>query len=294
MPAEVKRIYSGHVDFSGLLREFSIPIIDSDQRSLVDIELTFYTLPTLAPLVERFSLTGGQDFRFYLNEYDVTNALKHELSELIAAIPGNAVKEAYLSGALAYLSFIRSFGTHDAEIADDEEFARSYAETEDWPSKFTSLGDLQVGWSGNLHPISFIYRFIPIRPVSMADVWARHRESVGGGLPTSLNDFSQIAITISQGPAPSFEPFDPSAYTPAGRLVYQLECAYRNPLEPRLRELASRLRNLSELLENMRVNYLDPLKSDIETVEEEVTQNSNATRESIERLRETVSNISGP
>lgn len=293
MSAEVKRIISGHIDFSALCREYTIPLSTSDQRQLVEIELILYSLPAIAPLVDSHQLTGGEDFRLYINELNVTEALKQQLNLLASAIPPALIRQLYLKGVDRYLQYANAFSpTYDSGVADLA-FAQQYAALNDWDRKFDTLGSRQIGWSGNLHPLSYIYRFIPIRPISLSEVWTTYRNG-NATLPEKLGDIENLKITFSEGGAPAYEVFDPKSFWPSGRLVYQLEMAYRNPLEPALKQIASRLRHLAQELETLRVNYLDPMSGDLQILRNDLDQNSSAVAQELDRLRSTVEQIAEP
>lgn len=291
MGAEVRRVHSGTIDFSALTREHTVLLGTSDARDLVDGELTLYAEPSLHPLVDSQRLTGGEDFRLYLNEHDVTDALKAELAAALRLVPAHLVRERYLLGVERYLVFARSFSIFSSRLENEEQVAEEYASTEDWGEKLDSLGSRHVGWSGNLHVFSYLYRFIPLRPVSLHDVWSRYRDASDDGLPETLAELRPLFVTLSEGPAPRYEGVAPSDFLPAGRLNFQLELLHRNPLEPRLSQIASRLRTLAQQLEALRVTYLDPLSTDLQTLEQEFVQHTAATTESLKRVTETVENI---
>lgn len=61
MPGQVKRVYSGHADFNAVSRDHSIVLVDSDTPTLIDIQLAFYTLPTVAPLQPGQAMIGAKD-----------------------------------------------------------------------------------------------------------------------------------------------------------------------------------------------------------------------------------------
>ena len=291
MSLEVKRILAGHIDFSALSRELSVPVSTTDQRQLVDIELILYSQPSLHPLVQSQQFTGGEDFRLYLNEHDVTAALKSEINRLVSALPLTLVRSTYMRGVTQYIQFASAFDYIAPNVAHDATFAQQYAQMNDWDKKFDTLGDRHVGWSGNLHPLNFLYRFIPIRGISLADVWRTHLLAIGGNLPETLRDFDALQVTFAEGPAPSFVAIDTTNFWPAGRLYYQLELAHANPLGPTLKEIASKLRGLTYELETLRVNYLDPMSGQVQTLRTDLINHTDATRAALERLTQTVNNI---
>jgi hypothetical protein len=267
-----------------------VPISTTDQRQLVGIELMLYSQPSLQPLIASQQFIGGEDFRLYLNEYDVTAALKSELNRLVSALPSTIVRSTYLRGVTQYIQFASAFNSIAPNIAHDTTFAQNYAQLNDWDRKFDKLGDRHVGWSGNLHPLNFLYRFIPVQGISLENVWHAHRTATGGNLPETLRDFAALQVTFAEGPAPSFAAIDAN-FWPAGRLYYQLELAHANPLGPTLKQFASSLRLLTQELEGLRVNYLDPMSGQVQTLHTDLINHTDATRQALERLTQTVNNI---
>src|SRR6266566_4805185 len=179
MAAPVIRTISGEIDFGTYLREHSIPINTADQKSLIDINLSFYTLPGYYDWRSGRELLGCEDIRMYISGENVTSSLKEQLKLIVSAIPTNIIHDAYLAGAQSYITFVKQLGLYSAEIAKDEQFVQAYASDADWVSKFINLGDRNVGWMGNLHPLSFLFRYIPSAPISLKAVWQSYQEKSG-------------------------------------------------------------------------------------------------------------------
>ena len=291
MSVEIRTTLHGNIDFSPLNRELLIPIDISRISDLVDIELQLYCSPTVIPLTESASLTGGEDFRFYVNEHNVTNALIKELAKSLMENDHDSLKRAYLNGATAYINYSKAIKPFDEHLDSDWEYAQTYAEDENWAAKFVSLGDRNVGWSGNLHCLNFLYRFIPLSPISVQAVWRRHLVSSSITQPDELSKLSHLVCSFSQGGAPSFDSFDPTQTIPGGRLVYQMELLHKNPLEQRLRETVVKLDNIGKRLESQRVDYLTPIKTCVETAAKDILLGNRETKGSLDQLTKAVSEI---
>lgn len=292
MSTEVVANKSGCIDFTPYSREGVIPTDQDRIRKLNDIRLTLFSEPTLAPLVDAQRFVGPVDVRLYINEYDVTTYLRESLKEQIRGLPPALVRTQYLAGVQRYLSFVQSFAD-PPPVGGDLAIATTYAAMADWGNAFNSLGDRTLGWSGNLHALNFIFRFIPILPISLADVWERYVANAGGNPPETLSEFERLVITLSQGMAPSQGAIDP-AVIPGGRLHYRLSYLYPNPLEPRLRAIAMELRQLSQIILALQTNYLDGLSAGLHTVEANFVAHTNATTAALQNLRNTVDQIAGP
>lgn len=290
MGTEVKRIYSGYVDFTPLSREGGIALNASDSLDLLDASLSFYTLPTMAPLIPSAGLIGGENYRFYLNQYDVTTSVIAALQALITPVPRAQISAQYLVGASDYLRLIRSLRIRDTETANDEARAQTISNTPDWRTLFAKMGDRQVGWSGNLHPISFIYRYIEIPPLSLKDVWARHRIA-NPALPETLSQLPLRTVSFGQGPSTRDGIFDASTSILGGRLVYQIEAQYENPLKKPLELILKRLKDLNQDVDNIRVQYLEPVFTKIEQVGQDVGKMETSVGNRLQQLTDTVNHI---
>lgn len=292
MSAEIVAHKSGSVDFSPYSREATVPTEQDQIRKVTDIRLTLSTEPSLAPLIDTQRFVGPIDVRLYLNEHNVTEYLREGLKDQIRGLPPALVRSQYLNGVQRYIDFVQSFAD-PPPVGGDFATATAYASMSDWGDAFNNLGDRTLGWSGNLHVLNYIYRFIPILPISLAEVWDRYVATTGGTLPASLSEFEQLSITFSEGTAPSQGAIN-TALIPGGRLHYRLSYYYPNPLEPRLRAIAAELRHLSETILALQENYLDELAAGLHTVESNFVAHTNATTTALEDLKNTVDHIAGP
>lgn len=292
MSTEIVTNTSGCIDFTPYSREGLIPTDQDRIRKLSDVRLSLFSEPTVAPLLDSQRFVGPIDVRLYINEHDVSTYLREALKEQIRGLPPALVRTQYLAGVQRYLAFVQNF-PDPPPVNDDFATATAYAAMEDWGNAFNSLGDRTLGWSGNLHALNFIFRYIPILPISLAGVWDKYVASAGGNPPEALSEFDRLVVTLSQGTAPSQGAID-TAVTPGGRLHYRLSYFYPNPLEPRLGAIAMELRQLSQNVLALQQNYLDGLSAGLHTVEANFVAHTNATTTALQNLRNTVEQIAGP
>lgn len=249
----VKRVYSFVHEFSNFARSCQIPIVSTDRRSLLDGELVFWLTPTLAPTIASHLLTGPEDVRLWLNSHDITAATVAALARQMEKKKPADLKSEYLAGVAETLDLLELAGPAiGIDVASQRVAASSYAES--GVSKLmTELGKRTAGWSGLLHPALYLYRYIQLTPISLAEIWKEHQ--IASRLPlTSLADtkLQRLAFTQSVPLVPG--PLD----NPRGSIRGSLELAHENPLRPFIEEVATRLREFDRALEDLRINYLDP------------------------------------
>ncbi|MEM6410165.1 MAG: hypothetical protein AAF683_01360 [Pseudomonadota bacterium] len=292
MAAEVKRIYHGAYDFSHLDREAVIILNSLDHRAIVDIDFMLYqehgrhySSPNSAPV-------GIEKLKIYLNDYEITDSVLSELVELLRVVPERTVREKYRVGVHKYTSFLDAVGERVDERSNDLEFFETYLETNTYEDFLNNFGERTVGWGGNLHITSFLYRFIPVQPISLKDVWQRFvAANPDLNPPESLAELPFVKLTLSHGPSPTIETIDGSEPWPSGRLNFHYEVSYKNPLEPRLRDIAKRIKQFNELLEIQRVNYLEPMKNESEEVLQDIEASSRTIVEEIRTVRQSIEQI---
>lgn len=283
MSAEMQHIIAGQIDFSAYTRELALV---PDSQGLLDLHLRMYSLPNAVVLTA--GLGGGEDYRVYVSGRNVTRYVVQEYQRLAAAMPRDVFERQYLAGVDAYLRY----ATHvNQNLNGPEERAKAESLlTERTPVEmFATLGDRSVGWGGNLHAMSFAYRFISLEPISLASVWEAYVRDQPNEPPT-LADLRPFVVLLSQGPAPSYEPPNIGHFM-LGRLVYSLTGVYRNPLEPRLTEIAGRLRTLSKTVDSLRTTYLQTIVTDLEHVSAEVNQGQAGLQQAVGRIERAVDQI---
>jgi hypothetical protein len=291
MSFEVSRVIAGQVDYSAVNREYRINVPRDLVDAVVDLQLSFFGQPAMQPLLASQALTGCHDLRFYLNRQDISSQILKQLRASVARLGESAANVAYKAGADRYMDFVKRFGTLDQETASDATQLQQYLQL-GWDKKLTRLGDHTVGWSGNLHAINFLYSYIPLDPISISLAWKDFLSEHPQKLAVDLCDLGTIELCLSNGPAPSIEPFDPQAFIPTGRVRYYLEILSTNPLEKPINDIFNRLTLLNQELEALRVTYLQPIATQVSQVEADLKLSSSALIQELNNLAATVNNIS--
>ena len=295
MGTEVKQNYSGSIDFDAASREFTIPIVPN--RDLLDATLIFYGVPTMRPGLQAPTMQatataypplGVADFRIFLNDYDVSSEIINELKRLVALLPREQLRSQYLNGGRAYLQLIQSLGSLNNETSNDVNVLNSIANTNDWPSQFNALGNRTAGWAGNLHPIHFIYRFMTIPPISLSRVWAAYRNAHDVNLPSTLAQLPLVSIAFTEGPP---RQFNVDHNTPGGRIFYNIELHYKNPLQQPLEQILAHVKSLAMSVETIRTQYLEPVLSTAEQVNADLGHMEASLSDRLRQLKDTVSQI---
>lgn len=293
MTTDVRTINENAIDFNVVNREIIVPVDSSRLSELNDIRIQLYSSPSVHPIVASALLSNGEDFRLYVNEHNLTHYYVAQIQTNLSMIDHEVIKKQYLTGALAYIKLLPYIQLSEEAILAEKSKAEAIAQDENWDLKFSKFGDINTGRSGNLHLCNFVYKYITMEPISLAEVWREYRLNQEGGetLPERLKDFEQINLTFSQGPSPTYEDEMPDAGFPTGRLSYIVEQLHTNPLEQPLRQINFQLKGLKKLVENNRINYLMPIKATVETTQDDVKVSMAEQGTRIERLIHSVKSI---
>lgn len=290
MSAEVRELITGNIEFSGLERE-RVVVLDSERLSeLVDVNLQLYSGPAVAPLLRTMSLSGGEDFRLYLNSHNVTEQLVDVIREKVQSTPDEVMEDGYRKGVEAYFRLFKRLQFDEEVYERDSKLVDEVIASSEWEGQFEKLGDRSIGWSGNLHCFNFLYKFISISSISLNSVWSKYQRTMGAD-PTLLSDEKSLTITFSQGPAPFLEDFDPKSFVPSGRLEYSIELLHKNPLEPILKRISENLRRVEKKLEQQRVSYLTPIKSTVEVTKEDIKLGNLDSEEALKQIMIAIRNL---
>lgn len=254
---DLKRAVHSTIDFNAYNREFTVPLPNADWGQLRDIRLQFYCRPTSQPLVAVYGFVGIGDLRIYLGSEEVTDGIGAAVGRQLDSRDAGVVESQYRSAVSAYLEHLRGAGARDDEARRDADALEGYLASGSWQERFSRLGDRAIGWSGNLHPVNFIYRDMSLHPISLQDVWSETR----GG---DLRQADPHTITFSHGPLGG------DLDHPAGRVVFTLEMVFKNPLEPILRRIQRGLDEARKTLEFQRTGYLEPIKEEVEESHEDI------------------------
>ena len=292
MTSDVRTLIENTIDFNVVNREIVVPLDASRLRQLKDIKLQLHTAPAVHPVTSGALLSNGEDFRVYINEHNVTTYYLTHIQTNLSMVDHEVKKQQYMLGALAYTKLLPYIQLSDDMIEAEKSKAADIAEDENWDLKFAKFGDTSMGRSGNLHPFNFLYKYIAIDSVSLAEIWREYRAAHDGNdLPQKLKDFEQLNLTFSQGPSPTYENELPDSGFPTGRLHYVVEQFHTNPLERPLKQINSQLKGLKKLIENNRVNYLTPIKATVDTTQDDLKVSATEQRTRIERLINAVKSI---
>lgn len=267
--SQIKRHSSDFLEFNSLLREHNLLIPAFDFFDLVDIRFRFYTQPSFQPLIPAQSLFGVKDLRFYINGVDHTKYLKADLKNIFGLINKSKIKSQYKSGALAWIKFMEQYkDSWGINIADEEKTLNALLSAPNFDEQLKILGDKHYGFGGNLHLINYIYKDIELESLSLKRI-INYRQKELSKPEIDFSSFESIKLTISQGPAPSFESFDAINTQPRGRMFYFLEYIYNNPVEELLQTILKKITDTQNWVELQRINYLEPLKNQVDILETE-------------------------
>lgn len=289
--SDLLKYVHGVVDFTPANREHKILLDEESLRGVRDIRLQIYASPSADPLTPAALHTGIDDVRLYVGGRDLTDGLKRVLKASLTNVDRKRIRDGYVAGASAYTRMLDAMKLHTVERAGDAAFVQQQIAAPNWTVALDRLGDRRgAGWSGNLHVFNFLYRFIPLQPVSLVEILKQ---------ASSLPDFASwlasvphenLDITFSSGPAPSYDLIDP-AFWPSGRLHYSMVISTANPLEPKLREILAKLQIVVTLAEALRLQYLDPLKLEVEALKGRVEGNQDATAAALDEIKRLIDEI---
>ncbi len=283
--ADLIRMSQGDIDFNSLNREKHVFLDETSLRNVRDIELRLLGGPTVDPLQTGQQFTGLSDLRFYLNGVDYTQHLRDQLAEQLSSIDPVLVAQGYRSGFRAYSNLAERLQIEVDQRASDQEYVDQVLANGDWPTVLRSLGSRRDGgWSGNAHIFNYLYSSIPIRPLSLLSMLKAENDLPDFSSWYQSIEHDQLTLTFSSGPAPTFEEID-AAFWPGGRVSYFISVIARNPLEARLKELRSKVDMLITMTEALRLQYLDPLKRDVEKLQGEVEGSAAALSSELDAVR---------
>lgn len=287
MKTDIKRTLQGTIDFNSFLREYAPILPTADAEDVQDILLQCYAQPTVIPVPLDQSLVGMEDLRLYIRGVSCTAALINEIARSLAAIDAGQLRAQYRAGAEPFLRYVEQ-QADDFTFKADTTYFQNFVKT-DLAASFTKLGDRTFGRAGTLHLLNFIYRYISVPPVSLQRVFSAALAAAGKP-EQPLAGIKSSDILFSQGPPPSLEPFSKD-FWPRGRLVYSLELIYRNPLADLLKEISAKVTVLRQRIEQQRVQYLAPIKDDLETTNIDFTHRLEGVKTAVEKLDQSVQAI---
>ncbi|WP_417799196.1 hypothetical protein [Tenacibaculum sp.] len=275
------------INFTPLNREVQFPVQKSKNFQIKDIHLSFYTKPSLDPMISSYGLISPNDIRLYINNLNVTDLLFEEIIFNLKKLNKEYLIQAYRKGAKNYLKFASHFEHDQAKLIKDKELLEKYYNNIDWINDISSIGERRFGGgSGNMHPFSFLYRYIKIDAVSLKNILTKIDVEFD-----SVFEDDSITLTFSTGPAPSQEEINPQVDITNGKLFVGITTEVINPLEKRVKQILSSVKVIARAIDTLRQEYLTPLYSLAKTNEQELKTSNKATKDTLEKINSNVSNI---
>lgn len=266
-PTDIKKISNELIDFNSLLREHNIMLPSLDRENLKDIYIKFFGAPSLQPLVTSQALQGVRDLRFYINNVDYSKHLINEIISLLEREDLTVVKDQYLSGGSKWINYLKIFSSSfQINVLNEEKLLKNFVDNLNFKEQFQTIGNFKHGFGGNLNIVNFLYKDINLEPISLLNVINRKRLEEGLVKLEDLKSYG-LSIYITQGPTLNLGEHAPETFQPRGRLHLTLESVYFNPIEPLIVEVLDRLKEAQEWIEGQRVLYLQPVKSEVETIQ---------------------------
>lgn len=280
----VRRDTSSTLMFSALRRRHVIPIYDAETLRLEDVELQCYGQPNLDPTIQNHLFTGPDDVRWFLNDFDITTALLDEMRQNLSRLTPSEIRQFYLDGVDYYLELLNVLGAGIGIDIDNNRKRAYQLLDEDLNKLFSKFCDRSVGWSGLLHPTFYVYRNIPIEPLSLTSVWQRYLKSSGSSAPKELRDIPVKYLQVTQGwtPAGGHQPPENIAL---GWVNCSVSAAYENPLRKPLEDFAQRLKQIDIQLEELRVSYLGPAQDALSEARVEAELGLNSCQAAIDEAK---------
>jgi len=281
------KTFGNFIDFSTVNNEIFQTVETS--ADYFDTLLSFYCHPSVHPLVSDQIFIGVEDIRFYVNKVDLSKQVKAELTLLLKQADGEKLRNQYREGVNQYLKYIKPFTSIINLDIDRERAILDSILKKDVTSWMEKLGDRKMGWSGNLHVINYIYKTIDLPPLSLNSILTRY--SADKSKAISLQQLDSITYTFSEGPASFTGTVNAGPIVLRGRLNFSLEVYFENPVYEELLIIKRSIEAISKNLEGQRVDYLNPIKDDLVSLENDTKLRLKATDESVKMMFESVKKI---
>jgi hypothetical protein len=228
------RIFQCVCTFDAFNVRHGLPIVNPDHARLVEAYLTITALPTPIDFaLPAAQFTGVHDIHVYLQftassriqTLDITDKVILEIQASLASLGSERSSKCLKEGAEERLRLIEQLQlTYTPEFLNKMR-ANIDTLTKQDPSKWiTRLGERTTdNWGGTLHPINFLYAYIPLAPVSINKVLAKAQQTG----PLLLVDLMDLQLIISHG---SLEGDANKRELPGGRVNACVACVYHNDL----------------------------------------------------------------
>lgn len=269
---DVKRSINASIHFNAFLNRQALKIPQIDIEDLKEVYISMKSQASVQPLSASKILTGIENLRVYVNGEDLTQLVINNLIRKIRQLPRDRFVREYKTSANIWLDHVNSIGINWPEIDQDRIHADSL-DADDLIGMMKKLGDRDSGWSGQIHPFNFLYEGIEIEPLSLRDILSQR-----SGNPDALEE-----EVIQKGRLDlAFVQEDPMIA--GGKLILNIECIYTNPLAELLEHAITELELARRTIEDQRVNYIQPMRDEIDILKENLPLSLASLEDSIKRI----------
>jgi chaperonin cofactor prefoldin len=280
------RLETSRVSFDRLnfTQTIWLPTYDAQKKDLLDVGIILHGVRS-----EAFGYTG---MRVHLNDHDITKAIigSHQngkgLQGKIHAL-GAAARDQYEKAMNDCVKFMDRIASKDidkttGDIPTDEDspsrdvqkpIMQKLLAVNPVAKNLDQLGDLEVGWQGNLHIFNYLYTDIAIEPLSLNEIWKDYQAQSGTAVDWKTLDNLRLILSVDPG---SLDPIvdgegnrDYPGTIPEGTVLCRLEARYHDPLEDEIEALKKRVKDLEDRMTKLegRVSVLEgdvaALKADV-------------------------------
>ncbi|MFY9647761.1 MAG: hypothetical protein WAK29_21465 [Terriglobales bacterium] len=228
------RVFQGVCTFDAFNVRHALPVINPDRARLVEAYLTFTALPTPQDFANPTGeFVGVNDLHVYLRfttssqvrTIDITDRVIAELQASLSSLGTENFSRCLKEGVEQRLQLIEQLHlTYTTEFLNKMRGNVDALTKQDSSKWMVRLGERKTeNWIGTLHPVNFIYTYIPLPPVSINKVLAGVQQPHN----PLLVELVDLQLIIAHGALAKDAEHNG---LPGGRLVYCLECVYHNDL----------------------------------------------------------------
>jgi hypothetical protein len=176
--------FTEDLEFSVYSRELAIPLAVGNSI-IADALISLRASPG----------NNGQsvnDLRLRIGSTDLTTRFVTQITETLSTLPAGVLESSYRTGLQAWWKIAQSTGDYNDDAANAAVGHAMNAPASSIVSMMTQLGDIKDECRGNLHPINYLYNYIPISAISLEGLLPS---------PSSASPLSSGSVLfISQGP----------------------------------------------------------------------------------------------
>jgi hypothetical protein len=309
-------VLEGELRFGALCYEHIIGVPEYRREHIHDIRIAIHGNPTQKRCV--------QDVHFYLNEYDLTEALKTCFrKEIDMANKTGDLSKGYAERLEDWIELEKKlvqetppeqfdfYSGCQTTISKEEDKRDEFLKLDPLSANLDTLGDTSAGWNGNLHIFNYIYKYLPLNPVSLNDVWGTYLEieqNFPEQTPKHWSQIRSVSFVVSAGarmagnafweppglyiPLSGNVPWQPYNEPPTGDVNYHFEMLYHDPLVDEVNQLRTDLEDLAKLVKDRLETILDEVGPEGRIQKELLKPMSDKIKEIDIRLGEANSEIS--